>query len=221
MTNVLLETKAPRASKGRNQHVTVYGVPYDAYEAFLDAVGENPVRVNYDEGAMEIMTISAEHDGAKKRIGGLIDDLAIELEVEAAPRGSMTFRSRKLRKGLEPDECYYIANESRIRAKKQIDLRRDPPPDLVVEIDISYHEVNREAIYAEMGVPELWRYDGSRLTFWRLQAGTWAPLERSLSFPQVRPADLERFLRMVPRRGDMAMRRAFRSWVRSTIIKRK
>jgi Uma2 family endonuclease len=90
-------------------------------------------RVNYDDGVMEIMTISAEHDGAKSRIGGLIEDLAIELGMEAAPR-IHDVPSKRLRKGLEPDECYYIANEAKVRGKKQLDLRRDPAPDLVVEM---------------------------------------------------------------------------------------
>ncbi len=202
------------------QHVTVYGIPYEGYEAFLDALGENPIRVNYDDGAMEIMTISAEHDGAKKRIGGLIEDLAIELGIPIAPRGSTTFRSKLLKKGLEPDECYYIANEAKIRAKKQIDLRRDAPPDLVLEIDISYHELDREAIYAEMGVPELWRYDGAQLTFQKLRGGAWVTIDRSISFPQVSAADIIRFQRMVPRRSDTAMRQAFRDWIRKTLLKR-
>ena len=198
-------------------HVTLYGIPWEGYVAFLDAVGERPIRVKYDDGVMEIMTISSEHEAAKKRVGGLIEVLAEELHIEAAPRGSTTFRSKRIRKGLEPDECYYIANEARIRAKKKIDLRRDPPPDLVIEIDISYHEVDREAMYAEIGVPELWRYDGKQLEFFRLEARAWVGIERSTSFPDVRPSDLQRFLRMVPRRGEMAMRRAFREWVRKTL----
>ena len=203
-----------RAAGSDEGHVTLFGIPWDGYVAFLDAVGERPIRVNYDDGVMEIMTISSEHEAAKKRIGGLVEALAEELHIEVAPRGSMTFRSKRVRKGLEPDECYYIANEAKIRAKKKIDLRRDPPPDLVIEIDISYHEVDREALYAEIGVPELWRYDGKQLAFFRREAGSWVGIDFSISFPQIRPADLQRFLRMVPRRGEMAMRRAFREWVR-------
>lgn len=195
-------------------HVTLYRIPWQGYVSFLDAVGERPIRVNYDDGVMEIMTISSEHEAAKKRIGGLVEDLAIELGIEIAPRGSTTFRSARVRKGLEPDECYYIANERKIRAKKKIDLRRDPPPDLVIEIDISYHEVNRESMYAAIGVPELWRYDGKQLAFFQLKAGAWVAIDSSIAFPGVRPGDLQRFLRMVPRRGEMAMRRAFREWIR-------
>ena len=100
------------------------------------------------------------------------------------------------------------------KTSRLIDLRIDPPPDLVIEIDISYHEVDRESMYAEVGVPELWRYDGKEIALFRLNAGAWAAIDSSVSFPGVRPADLRRFLRTVPRRGEMAMRRAFREWVR-------
>ena len=210
--HVVTSHRAPQVpDEGR---VTLWGIPWAGYVAFHDAVGERPVRVNYDDGVMEIMTISSEHETAKKRLGGLVEVLAEESGIEVAPRGSTTFRSERIRKGLEPDECYYIANERKIRATKKIDLRRDPPPDLVIEIDISYHEVDREAMYAAMGVPELWRYDGRKLDFFQLEAGEWVAIARSAAFPAVRPADLLRFLRMVPRRGEMAMRRAFRDWVR-------
>ena len=201
-------------------HVVLHGIPWNAYIAFGDAVGERPIRVNYDDGVMEIMTISSDHEAAKERIGGLVDVLALELGIEVAARGSTTFRSKRIRKGLEPDKCYYIANEARIRARKKIDLRRDPPPDLVIEIDISYHEVDREAMYAEIGVPELWRYDGKQLEFFGLKAREWVSIERSASFPAVRPADFMRFMRMVPRRGETAMRRAFRDWVREHLTPR-
>jgi Uma2 family endonuclease len=221
MTVLRTRPRARRPAASRNENATFYGVPYEGYVAFTDALGERPVRVNYDNGAMEIMTISAEHDGAKSRLGALIEDLALELGIEIAPFGSTTFRSKRLQRGLEPDECYYVANEPKVRGKKRLDLRRDPPPDLVAEIDISYHDLDREGIYAAMGVPELWRFDGKRLTFWRLLHGRWSPIESSVAFSRLGPTDLERFLRMAPRKGHSAMRRAFRAWIRDSFIKRK
>lgn len=199
-------------SEGR---VTLYGVSWDAYENFIESLGERPIRVNYDDGVMEIMTISAEHEASKTRLAMLIEHLAFALRRPIAGRGSTTYKDKRIRKGAEPDECYYIANEARIRRKKKIDLRKDPPPDLVVEINISYHEVNREAIYAKMGVPELWRYDGKRLGFFELVNREWKPIERSKSFPMIRPEDLNRFLRMSPRKDDTSLRWAFADWVQS------
>ncbi|MGB7158333.1 MAG: Uma2 family endonuclease [Tepidisphaeraceae bacterium] len=198
---------------GADGRITLYGIGWDAYESFIDSLGERPVHVNYDEGAMEIMTISSEHEAAKKRVAMLIEYLALVLRMPLAARGSTTFKDKRIHKGAEPDECYYIANEAKIRRKKKIDLRKDPPPDLVVEIDISYHEVDREAIYAEMGVPELWRYDGKRLGFFALSNRDWKPIDRSRSFPMLRPEDMNRFLRMAPRKDDTSLRWAFADWV--------
>jgi Uma2 family endonuclease len=122
---------------------------------------------------LEVMTISSDHEYFKSLIGNLISRLAEEHDIPIASFGSTTFRKKALERGLEPDECYYVANERRVRGKRRLDLRRDPPPDLIVEIDVSYRHVDREAIYAAMGVPEMWRFDGKRLRAFRLVDGGW------------------------------------------------
>ena len=42
-----------------------------------------------------------------------------------------------MNQGIEPDQCFYIQNESKIRGKKRLDLQKDPPPDLALEIDVT------------------------------------------------------------------------------------
>lgn len=207
---VISEPRTLRAA-GR---ITLSNMSWEAYEQLLASLGERPFHVNYSDGELEIKTLSAEHEAAKKRLAMLIEGLAFALRIPIAARGSTTFKDRRILRGAEPDECYYIANERRIRRRKRIDLRKDPPPDLVVEIDITYHEVDRERTYAQMKVPELWRFDGRRLTFEKLAGEQWAPIERSLSFPQIRPGDLMRFLRMAPRMDDTSLRWAFHDWLR-------
>lgn len=206
----MMAVSPPAKSGGR---ITLSNISWVAYEMLVDSIGERPWRVNYSDGELEIMTLSAEHEAAKKRLAMLIEGLAFVLRTPIAARGSTTFKDKRLGSGAEPDECYYIKNEQKIRRRKRIDLRRDPPPDLVVEIDITYQEIDREAIYASMGVPELWRYDTRRLTFAQLVGGRWAPIDRSLSFRHIRPADLMRFLRMGPRMDDTSLRWAFHEWL--------
>jgi Uma2 family endonuclease len=134
--------------------------------------------------------------------------------------GSTTFRRRELRKGLEPDECYYIQHEEQIRNREEIDLTRDPPPDLVIEIDITHRAIGREAIYAGLGVPEVWRYDGLRLIALRLGPdGKYLPIETSAAFPFLRVAELEPFLKMISAAGRTKTMRAFRDWVRTNLQK--
>src|SRR5262249_8953494 len=148
-------------------------------------------------------------------IGALIDILAIELNIPIVHLGSTTFRRKDLRKGLEPDECFYIQHELQMRGKDEVNLKKEPPPDLVVEVDITHHPIDRAAIYATLGVPEIWRYDGRGLQALQLgKDGQYHKIEKSLAFPFLRPAELERFLAM-RYAGETAMMRAFRDWVRA------
>jgi Uma2 family endonuclease len=128
---------------------------------------------------------------------------------------STTFRRRDLERGLEPDECFWIANEPRMRAVNPIDLRRDPPPDLVVEIDVTRGSVPRMPIYAALGVPEVWRIRRGDLSFQALQPdGEYAETPVSLTLPPLTPANLTRFLDLRGQQEENALVRQFRAWVR-------
>ena len=142
--------------------VLLTGVSWDLYEELLRVVGDRPIRMSYDRGDLEIMSPLPKHEKWKKIIGWMVEVLSMELDIPMEPLGSTTFRRNVLAKGLEPDECYYIANEAAVRNKDEIDLKKDPPPDLAIEIELTHRSVNRERIYAGLGVPGLWRFDGER-----------------------------------------------------------
>ena len=191
------------------------------YEALLREVGDQNLRLTYDSGELEIMSPIPEHESWKTLFGRMIEIISLEMNIPMWPLGSTTFKHKKLRKGLEPDECYYVANEAAVRWKKRLDLRRDPPPDLVVEIDITHRALDREKIYAAMGVPEIWRFDGRRLAWLHLEppaAGKGKPrvyreADKSLAFPFLRPADLMKFLKKLPNAELTSLMRSFRDWV--------
>src|SRR5258707_12102147 len=109
---------------------------------------------------------------------------------------STTFRRRDKAKGLEPDQCYYFKNELQMRGRKRLNMKRDPAPDLVVEIDITTRSVPREPIYAALGVPEIWRYSGSKLECLHLvgAGGENRVRKHSLVFPCLDAAQLGRFI---------------------------
>ncbi len=203
------------------QRVLLEDVSWQAYETLLREIGDRSVRLTYDEGNLEIMSPLPEHEGSKKLIGAFIDILSIELRIPMRRLGSTTFRREDRAKGLEPHECYYVQNEARIRGKKDIDLRNDPPPDLAVEIDISYRGIQRESVYAGLGVPELWVFDGSRLEGLHLGAdGRYQRIETSVAFPFLRLSDLERFLKPDPNVDETSALLAFRDWVRANLAGR-
>ena len=77
-------------------------------------------------------------------------------------------------------------------------------------------------IYADLRVPEVWRYDGRRLTMYRLDAdGTYRICETSLSFPGLRPADVERFLEQGRTTPKRQWAREIRDFVRAELLPRQ
>ena len=199
----------------------LHDVGWADYEAMLRIVGERRVRVTYDEGTMEVVMPSQRHEQAAQLLGLFIPRLAEELEIPYEPLGMTTWKRPDTEKGLEPDQCYYIQNQAVVRAKPVLDLEVDPPPDLAIEVDITSSSLNRMRIYAGLGVPEVWRYDGSTLTMLRLQAdGRYQPFETSRSFPGLRPADVERYLELGRTTDKLRWARELREWVRRELIPR-
>jgi Uma2 family endonuclease len=112
----------------------------------------------------------------------------------------MTMKRRKEQRGLEPDECFWIQNDPLVRNLTAYKLRRDPPPDLIVEVDVTRSAVNRMAVYATLKVPEVWRFGKNRLQFCILgEDGKYAVQPTSRAFPDFRSEEIDRF---VARRGD-------------------
>jgi Uma2 family endonuclease len=153
----------------REARVVLRGVSWSTYEALLADVDAPGSRITYDRGDLEIMSPFDEHERFKRLIGRLIETLTEESEIPIRSSGSTTFRSEPKRRGLEPDESYYVANEPRVRGRDEIDLAVDPPPDLVVEVKITQSAIDRMPLCAALGVPEVWRYDGRSLQVVQLQ----------------------------------------------------
>jgi Uma2 family endonuclease len=153
------------------QHIVLDDVSWDLYEQLLQDIGNRAIRITFDQGRLEMMSPLPEHDGPSRIIARFIQTLSMELNIEVASYGSTTFRRRDKEKGLEPDECFYFKNEKKMRSRKRLNMKKDPPPELVVEIDITHRSIRREPIYAALGVSEIWRWDGTRLTCLLLRTG--------------------------------------------------
>jgi Uma2 family endonuclease len=188
---------------------------------------DRPVRLTYDRGNLEIISPLREHEKFKTIIGGLIETLSVEFDIPIEPLGSTTFRRKRLAKGLEADECYYIQHGPDVRGGGEINLERDPPPDLAVEIDITHHAIDRDRVYAALGIPELWRFDGRHLMAMKLSPNRsrtgksttsshcYAPIIKSLAFPFLTAKDLEPFIQKAASSGYTPAIRAFREWLQS------
>ncbi|MBE9038686.1 Uma2 family endonuclease [aff. Roholtiella sp. LEGE 12411] len=193
------------------------GISWQTYENLLTELNASRrLRLTYNRGTLEIMVPSPEHERYKELVGRFVETLAEELEVSIEPLGSTTFKRPEL-SGAEPDKCFYIGNINVIKGKKIINLQQDPPPDLVVEIDITSSSKNRFEVYADMGVPEIWRYDGKDFSINILQDKKYIAVEQSLSFTNLPILEISNFLQQVGQKDYLDLVREFRNWVKSQI----
>jgi Uma2 family endonuclease len=177
------------------QRVILHGVSWSTYERLLaDLQDSHAAHFAYDRGVLEIMVLSFAHEKINRLLHTLFEVIAAEMEVDFENAGSTTFKREDLARGFEPDTCFYIQNMERIRNKKEIDLAVDPPPDLVIEIDISSPSLNKFPIYAQIGVPEVWRHDGTALTIFTLDSGEYRVQEASRALPDLTAQTIARFL---------------------------
>jgi Uma2 family endonuclease len=170
--------------------------------------------MTYDQGDLEIMAPSFNHEFFNRSIAGVGRAIALEMDVEVIDAGSTTYRRKRLKRGTEPDTCFYVANAALMHGKTQVDLSVDPPPDVVFEVDVFSGSPDKFSIYAKFGVPELWHYDVTQAQIFRLEGKSYVECEHSLSFPWLTGAMLTDFLDRCRSVGQDAAIRAFRDWLR-------
>jgi Uma2 family endonuclease len=159
-------------------------VSWEDYELLLEELGESPgVHVSYDRGTLEIMTISTEHDYYVDRVKDLIRVATLRLKIKMRSFGHATMKKSKVLAGKEPDGCYYIKSLGLIGKRIRLDFEHDPPPDVVVEIDLSTNTIPKLPIYQRLGIAEVWLYDGYKMTIYRLGDQGYTPVEQSVELP--------------------------------------
>ncbi len=189
-------------------------ISWEEYEQLLEDLGDGyAVNVYYDRGRLKIMSPSSSHEMYKDLILRLVDIVADHVDIVLESRGSTTFKRKRPSKGAEPDVCFYIQNASRIIGKLKIDLATDPPPDVVVEIDVSHDSTDKFEFYASIGVPEIWRYDEHQAQIFHLQGETFIEMPSSRALPLVTSDALTRFLDQSKTEGQSATLKSFRQWL--------
>lgn len=194
------------------------GISWQTYETLLKELRSRRFRLTYNRGTLEIVTPSPEHELSKKVMGRFVETLAEESDIQIYPLGSTTFQRPEL-SGAEPDECFYFRNIAAIRGKKRLDLTIDPAPDLVIEIDITSSSPNRLQVYADLGVAEVWIYNGDSLTVQQLQNGIYTTSQASQFFASLPISEIASFLQQAQTIDYLELVKAFRRWVRSQLKK--
>ena len=199
------------------QRVILHNVSWDTYERLLaDLHGCSAPRLTYDRGTLEIMSPSSEHERYNRTIAQIVEELAVEMNSNIDSLGSTTFRREDIDRGFEPDSCFYGQNAQLVRGKKRIDLADDPPPDLIIEIDITSTSLDKFSIFAEVGVPEVWRFDGSRLTIHELNLDRYLERDMSRVFQAIAAADLNRLVNDSETMARPEWVRKLREWIRDS-----
>lgn len=196
------------------ERLTLTGIGWETYERLLaDHTNRSAPRFTYDHGTLEIMSPFAEHELYSRGVDRLVLALADEMDVEVAVLGSTTFRLTELDIGFEPDSCYYVQHEPEVRGKRRLDLDVDPPPDIVLEIDISRSSIPKLNIFEAFHVREVWRYDGERFEILLLSANGYNLIQRSAALPMLDAKTMNQLLAQAGECAPSEWRRQIRAWV--------
>jgi Uma2 family endonuclease len=176
------------------QRVVLHGVSWESYLQILNALPQTRnARLIYDDGVLEITVSLEDHEFSGRLIERFILTLVELSGMRVKTMGSTTMNYAFLKKGAEPDNAYYIQNQSLVKGRN-VNFAQNPPPDLVVEVDITHTDIQKNQFYARIGVPEFWRFNGKVWRIYQLQEGVYVEVEESPTFPQVPKDYLYSFL---------------------------
>lgn len=197
------------------QRFVVYDLAWKQYRQISDALTGTRVRLTYDRGVLELMTKSTLHGLLSQLYGDFLVILADEFDLPLRCTGDMTCDRADLERGTEPDQSYYLVNAPRILARVQIDFAIDPPPDLMIEVDLSRSSDVRLGIYAALSVPEVWQVGADSLAILQLNAaGEYGTSEQSRYFPGIALREAVTIANRRDQVDDLTLQREFRAWVR-------
>ena len=192
------------------------GLSWDAYVQLMDELPQSRgSRLTYDNGILEITVPLEIHEFSGRLIERFITTLVELMGLRIKTMGSTTMKYPKLRKGAESDNAYYIQNQPLVKGR-DVDFSQDPPPDLVVEIDITHTDIEKNAFYSSLGVLEFWRFDGKVWRIYQLCDRVYVEVEASPTFPKVPKERLYAFLKEA-REDEIEAVISLRSWWRSTL----
>jgi Uma2 family endonuclease len=205
-----------------DQYVVLRGVGWKGYSTLLRLRGERPQpRIVYLDGDVHLMAPAFSHERNAERLGQFVLTAVEELDVPCIMAGHTTFRRRKRRGGVEGDKAFYLANEARVRGKKQLNLRHDPPPDLAIEA-VNTHEADPAVeVWRRLRVPEVWVCEADALHILALQPdGHYAEVPSSVAFPFLTPAEVFDWVSRPQTGSDTDWIKELRRWVRETLLPR-
>jgi Uma2 family endonuclease len=198
--------------------VLLRGVAWETYERLRDEPRNHGLRLTYADGDLEVMAPSHRHERWHVLLGRAVEAMTEELGIPIHGGGATTFRSRRRKIGLEPDECWWVQNEARVRGREEIDLEVDPPPDLVIEAEASHSALDKLPLFGALGIGEVWRYGEEGLTVHvRAPSDGFSVRPASRCFPFLPLPEFAARIAAAQTVDETAWIRAFRVWVRERV----
>jgi Uma2 family endonuclease len=175
--------------------VILHGVSWQTFQQLLADRGERcGVLLAYDRGTVELRMPSQEHEWIKTTLTQVVEAIAFARDLHYRSLGSTTFSREDLDRGFEPDACFYLDHADAVSPDRPLDLTVEPPPDLVIEVDISRSSLDKLPIYAALGVPEIWRYTDGEIELQCLTEGAYRVMDTSQVLPGIHANLLTQFI---------------------------
>lgn len=194
------------------QRMLLHGVSWQGFLGILESLGNHrAVRLAYADDVLELMMPLEVHELVKELLNDLVKTWADHYEFDCQSFGSWTMR-QEFARGIEPDGCFYIQSVDAVRGKTQLDLALVPPPDLVIEVDITSSSKIRQPIYQALGIPELWRWTGQQLTILKLVNGHYQ-VDKVSSLVPLTASILTSFVQTGLTNTATQSRKALRQWL--------
>ena len=204
-----------------DQCIVMRGVGWKGYKAVLRVRGERSYpRMVYLDGDLFLMSPAQPHEWIKGRLGRLVMVVVEELDIDCIPAGSTTFRRRLKKGGVEADESFYLSNSARVRGRTDLNLRRVPPPDLVIEAVNTHGAEESVEVWRRFGVPEVWVCDGDTLQILSLQPdGSYAEVSSSPAFPYLPAVEMLEWVNkpLAESETETTWMKQLRAWVRDVL----
>jgi Uma2 family endonuclease len=196
----------------------VCGVTWKEYTGFLDALEDRPLRHIYDQGYLLMMAPLKEHEWTKRLIGRMLEAITMDQQIPIQSLSSTTILAPQIERSFQADEAYYIQNEGKVRGKNTFEPGVDPPPDLIIEVDVTSDSKMQLELFSRMKVPEVWIYREPELRFLRrLRNGKYRAQATSLALPFLKPHDIKKFLERRTETDESSLIAAFVRYARKLI----
>jgi len=196
--------------------LVIHEFSWDAYERLLENLGDRPgLRISYDSGRLEVVSPSMRHGWYECLISDLILIFCEAFKLRSERYGTVTWKRRSISKGVEPDRSFFIRNLERVIGKEDLDLEQDPPPDVVIEVDITNSSLGKFSIYGALGIPEVWRYTHKACKFYTLNNGKYDEILSSRFLPNLTGEMIFEGVEIGKMRGQDEARKAFRRRVKA------